>query len=97
MAVLTQMQEEQRQMREEQTRMRDEQTQMREKQDQMQEEQRQMRDDITGLKLRLELDMNKRFDAINEDINAILEQMTPKSRVDARASQKLCNHRKWSE
>lgn len=41
-----------------------------------------MRDDITGIKLRFELDVDKRFNAIDKGINAILEQLTPKSRVD---------------
>lgn len=50
--------------------------------DQMQEEQKQMRDDIQGIKLRFELDVDKRFNAVDEGINAILEQLTPKSRVD---------------
>lgn len=41
-----------------------------------------MQDDITGIKLRLELNVEKRFDAVNEGIDAILAQLTPKSRVD---------------
>ena len=44
--------------------------------------QAQMQDDITGVKLRLELDVEKRFDAVNEGIDAILEKLTPKNRVD---------------
>lgn len=43
----------------------------------------QMQTDITGIKLRLELDVEKRFDAVNEGIDSILEQLTPKSRVEA--------------
>lgn len=48
----------------------------------LQESQTQMQDDITSIKLRLELDVEKRFDAVNEGIDAILEKLTPKSRVD---------------
>ena len=43
----------------------------------------QMQTDITGIKLRLELDVEKRFDAVSEGIDFILEQLTPKSRVEA--------------
>lgn len=68
LAMLTQMQEEQKQMREEQKQMR--------------EEQKQMRDDITGIKARLDYDINRRLDAMNEGIDTILEQLVPKSRVD---------------
>ena len=50
---------------------------------QIQTEQRQMRDDITGIKLRLDVDIDKRFDAVNEGIDSILEQLTPQSRVEA--------------
>lgn len=39
-------------------------------------------DDLTAVKLRLELDVEKRFDAVNEGIDAILAQLTPKRRVD---------------
>lgn len=67
--LLTQMQQEQRQIRLEQQEMR--------------EEQLRMRDDITRINLRLELDVEKRFDAVNEGIDAILEKLIPKSRVDA--------------
>lgn len=56
--------------------------QIQEDQKQMREEQQQMRDDITGIKLRLELDVEKRFDAVNEGIDAILAQLTPKRRVE---------------
>lgn len=41
-----------------------------------------MQDDITGIKLRLELDIEKRFDAVNEGIDAILAQLTPKRKVE---------------
>ena len=41
-----------------------------------------MQDDITAIKLRLDCEVDKRFDAINEGIDAILENLTPKSRVD---------------
>lgn len=41
-----------------------------------------MQDDLTSVKLRLELDVEKRFDAVNEGIDSILEKLTPKSRVD---------------
>lgn len=57
-------------------------SQIQEEQKQMRDEQKQMRDDITGIKLRLELDVEKRFDAVNEGIDAILAQLTPKRRVD---------------
>lgn len=45
--------------------------------------QRTMQDDITAIKTHLDYDVNKRFDAVNEGVDAILEQLTPKSRVDA--------------
>lgn len=38
--------------------------------------------DLTSVKLRLELDIEKRFDAVNEGVDSILEKLTPKSRVD---------------
>lgn len=41
-----------------------------------------VQDDLTAVKLRLELDMKKRFDAINEGIDAILAQLTPKRKVE---------------
>lgn len=56
--------------------------QIQQEQKQMRKEQQQMRDDITGIRLRLELDIEKRFDAVNEGIDAILAQMTPKRRVE---------------
>lgn len=49
---------------------------------QMQVAQAQMQDDISGIKFRLDYDVNKRFDAVNEGIDAIMEKLTPKSRVD---------------
>lgn len=57
-------------------------SQIQEEQTRMREEQTRMRDDLNAVKLRLELDVEKRFDAVNEGIDAILEQLTPKSRVD---------------
>lgn len=42
----------------------------------------QVQDDVTAVKLRLELDVEKRFDAVNEGIDAILAQLTPKRRVE---------------
>lgn len=87
--MLAQMQTEQKEMRAEQQQMRAEQQQMRAEQQQMlveqqqmRAEQQQMRDDITSIKLRLELDVEKRFDAVNEGIDAILEKLVPKNRVD---------------
>lgn len=44
--------------------------------------QAQMQEDIAIIKLRLDLDIEKRFDAVNEGIDAILEKLTPKDRVD---------------
>lgn len=41
-----------------------------------------MQEDITAIKIRLDYDVDKRFDAVNEGIDAILAQLTPKSRVD---------------
>lgn len=35
----------------------------------------QMQDDISGIKLRLELDIEKRFDAVNESIDVIAEKL----------------------
>lgn len=42
----------------------------------------QMQDEITGIKLRLELDVEKRFDAVNDGIDAILAQLTPKRKME---------------
>lgn len=63
--ILAQMQEEQKQMREEQKQMR--------------QEQKQMQDDITAIKIRLDYDIDKRFDAVNEGVDAILAQLTPRA------------------
>lgn len=41
-----------------------------------------MQDDITAIKLRLDCEVDKRFNAISEGIDAILENLSPKSRVD---------------
>ena len=41
-----------------------------------------LKEDVAGIKLRLELNVEKRFDAVNEGIDSILAQLTPKSRVD---------------
>lgn len=49
---------------------------------QMQGDISQMQGDISGIKFRLDYDVNKRFDAVNEGIDAIMEKLTPKSRVD---------------
>lgn len=58
-------------------------TKMQADQTEIREEQKQMQEDIAGIKLRLDYDVNKRFDAINDGIDSILEQLVPKSRVDA--------------
>lgn len=42
----------------------------------------QVQDDVTAIKLRLDYEVDKRFDGVNEGIDAILEKLTPKSRVD---------------
>lgn len=42
----------------------------------------QMQDDITAIKVRLDYDVDKRFDAVNEGIDAILAQLTPKRKVE---------------
>lgn len=42
----------------------------------------QMQDDITSVKARLDYDVTKRFDAVNEGIDAILEKLTPKDRIE---------------
>ena len=55
---------------------------MRQEQMQMQQEQKQMHEEIDAIKLHLELNVEKRFDAVNESIDAILEMLTPKSQVD---------------
>ena len=65
------------------TKMQADQMKIREEQMKMREEQKQMQEDIAGIKLRLDYDVNKRFDAINDGIDSILEQLVPKSRVDA--------------
>ncbi len=49
----------------------------------MQATQTKMQDDLTCVRLRLELDVEKRFDAVNEGIDAILEKLVPQSRVEA--------------
>ena len=41
-----------------------------------------MQDDITAIKFRLDYEVDKRFDTVNEGIDAIQEKLTPKSRVD---------------
>ncbi len=41
-----------------------------------------MQDDITAIKVRLDYDVDKRFDAVNEGIDAILAQLTPKRKVE---------------
>ena len=58
-------------------------TKMQADQTEIREEQKQIQEDIAGIKLRLDYDVNKRFDAINDGIDSILEQLVPKSRVDA--------------
>lgn len=97
LAMLTQMQEEQKQMRDDitgiknqQSKMQDDITGIKSQQAKMQDDitgiksqQAKTQDDITGIKACLDYDVNKRFDAVNEGIDAILEQLTPKSRVDA--------------
>lgn len=42
----------------------------------------QVQDDVTAIKARLDYGVEKRFDAVNEGIDAILEKLTPKNRVD---------------
>lgn len=39
-------------------------------------------DDITAIKIRLDYDIDKRFDAVNEGIDAILAQLTPKRKAE---------------
>lgn len=41
-----------------------------------------MQDDITAIKIRLDYEVGKRFDAVNEGIDAILAQLTPKRKVE---------------
>lgn len=41
-----------------------------------------MQEDITAIKIRLDYDVDKRFDAVNEGIDAILAQLTPKRKVE---------------
>lgn len=57
-------------------------TQMQAKQDQMQAKQDKMGEDLHRVKAYLELDVEKRFDAVNEGIDAILERMIPEDRVE---------------
>ena len=82
LAMLTQMQESQKQMWEAQGQMQKTQEQMQKAQEQMQADISGMKDDITSIKFRLDYDVDKRFDAVNEGIDSILAQLTPKSRVD---------------
>ena len=42
----------------------------------------QMQDDLTHVKVRLDYDVDKKLDAINEGIDTILETMVSKSRVE---------------
>lgn len=41
-----------------------------------------MRDDLTHIKARLDYDVDKRLEAINEGVDAIMETMVHKSRVE---------------
>lgn len=43
----------------------------------------QLQDDLTHVKARLDYDVDKKLGAINEGVDAILETMVPKSRVEA--------------
>ena len=70
------------QIQKEQKEMRGEQQQIREDITGLKAGQRAMQEDISAVKLRLELDVEKRFDAVNEGVDAILEQLTPKRRVE---------------
>ncbi len=70
------------QIQKEQKEMRGEQQQIREDITGLKVGQRAMQEDISAVKLRLELDVEKRFDAVNEGVDAILEQLTPKRRVE---------------
>lgn len=42
-----------------------------------------MQGDLSSVKARLDLDIEKRFDAINEGIDTILESLTPQSKIEA--------------
>ena len=46
-----------------------------------------MKDDITGIKLRLELDVEKRFDAMNDSIDAISKKLDTLDEVKALAEE----------
>ena len=50
-------------------------TQMNIRMDEMTGRMDQMQDDITSIKLRLELDVEKRFDAVNDSIDAISKKL----------------------
>lgn len=94
--VLTQMQAAQAQMQEDIAGMKGDISTLKDGQVQMQEDiagmkgdisdlkggQIQMQEDIHRINARLDFDVEKRFDAVNEGIDAILEKLTPKSRVD---------------
>lgn len=41
-----------------------------------------MQDDITAIKIRLDYEVDKRFDAVNEGLDTILAQLTPKRKVE---------------
>lgn len=41
-----------------------------------------MQDDIASIKIRLDYDIDGRFDAVNEGIDAILAQLTPRRKVE---------------
>lgn len=57
-------------------------TQMQAAQAQMQVKQDRMEENLHMVKAYLELDVEKRFDAVNEGIDAILEKLVPEDRVE---------------
>lgn len=56
--------------------------QMQATQAQMQDDQKQIREDLAHVKARLDYDVDKKLDAINEGIDTIRETMVSKSRVE---------------
>ena len=57
-------------------------TKMQAQQEQMQAQQERMREEIHRVKLYLELDVEKRFDVINEGIDVIQQKLMPEERME---------------
>ena len=65
-----------------QSHMQEQMDRMETRMDGMQEQINTLQDDMHRVKAYLELDVEKRFDAVNEGIDMILEKMVPEDRVE---------------